>query len=98
MLTGEVGPLIAKSIPVPVRVTACVDGEALSVRVTVAGPNDPVAVGVNVTLRTQVLPPGTIVPLVQVVPVAMAKLDALVPESVGTKANDNGAPPVFVMV
>ena len=73
-------------------------GDALSVSVSVAGPNDPVDGGVKVMLMMHVAPPATVAPLVQVVPAATAKLAAFVDEIVGAAVNDNVAPPVFVTV
>lgn len=92
----EVGAVRVKSIPVPVSVTVCADGDALSVSVRVAGPNEPTDGGVNVTLTTQVPPPGTVAPLVQVVPEATAKFAALVAVMVGAEVNVRIAPPLLV--
>ena len=97
-VTGEPGPLSVKSIPVPVSVAVCVVGDALSLSVRVAGPNDPVDGGVNVMLIMQFPPPSTLPPLVQVVPAATAKLAALVDVMAGAAVNVNVAPPVLVTV
>jgi hypothetical protein len=97
-VTADVGPLMAKSMPVPVSVAVCVVGEALSVSVSVAGPNDPVDIGVKVMLTTHVPPPATVAPFVHVVPAAMAKFVALVAVIVGAAENVNPAPPWFVTV
>ena len=97
-VTGDPGPLSVKSIPVPVSVAVCVVGDALSVTVSVAGPNDPVEAGVKVMLMMQFPPPTTFAPLVQVVPAATAKVAALAPVIAGAALNVNVAPPVFVTV
>ena len=87
-----------KSIPVPVSVAVCVVGDALSVSVSVAGPNEPTEGGVNVILIAQFPPPTTVAPFVQVVPAATAKLAALVSVIAGAAVNVSVAPPVFVRV
>jgi hypothetical protein len=97
MVAEEVGAVRAKSIPVPVSVTVCVDGDALSVSVRVAGPNDPVDGGVKVMLMMQVPPlPEMFAPFVQVVPEATAKVAAFVPVMVAADVNVRVAPPLFV--
>lgn len=90
-----------KSIPVPVSVTVCVVGLALSVMVRAAGPRAPIAPGMKVTVMTQVPPePATFAPFVQVVPVATVKSLAFVPVivTVLAAANARAAPPLFVRV
>lgn len=98
MVAEDVGAARVKSIPVPVSVTVCVAGDALSVSVSVAGPKEPVDGGVKVMLMMQVPPPGIVAPLVQVVPEATAKFVALVPVMVGADVSVRGAPPLFVTV
>lgn len=93
------GPATVKSSPVPVMVMVCVVvGDALSVRVSVAVPRAPTAPGVNVTLMMQVPAGATLEPFVQVVPVATAKSEALVPEIAGTAEKVRATPPGFVTV
>lgn len=93
-----------KSMPVPLRVTVCVEPATpptSSVIVSVAGPRVPVAPGVNVTLITQVPPePETLAPLVHVVPEATAKSLAFVPEmpTAFAAARVSLAPPLLVIV
>src|SRR3989442_9011277 len=68
----------AVAVPVPVNVTVCGLPSALSVILTAAN-RAPVAVGVKVSLITQ-LPLGTtIAPFVHVVPAAMAKSPGFAP-------------------
>jgi len=70
----------------------------LSLKVSVAGPRVPRAVGVNVTLTTQV-PFGAMgVPAKQVVVLANAKSVAFVPEIAGPGLNVSGVRPLFVTV
>src|SRR5208337_3257708 len=62
----EVGErLTAGAVPVPVRLTVCVAGLALSVMVT-APVRVPAAVGLKVTLRVQLAPAATLEPQVLV--------------------------------
>jgi len=90
-------------MPVPVRVAVCVVGVALSVTVTVAV-RAPTAPGLKVILMTQVegavVATGSDEPLVQVVPVAIAKSAALAPEicTALVAAKVSGEVPVFESV
>ena len=62
----EVGErLTTGAVPVPVRLTVCVAGLALSVRVK-EPLREPLAVGVKVTLRVQLAPAATLEPQVLV--------------------------------
>jgi hypothetical protein len=86
----------AMAVPVMVSVWGLV--AALSVSVSVAV-REPVAVAVNVTLIMQVPPlAATVEPLVQVVPVAIAKSPALAPLSVGAAVKFKIPAPEFVTV
>lgn len=91
--------LIVKSQAVPLRLTVCVVGDALSVTVRTAAsvPLVPAA-GVNVTLITQVAFAATVAPLVQVLPLAIAKSAAPVPEIAGAVPIVNVELPVFLTV
>lgn len=95
------GMAIAKSMPAPLSVIVWVVGLALSVMVTVAGPRVPTDPGLK-TMRTTHVPPapGTLAPFVHVVPEAVAKSEALVPEMTTAllAASSNGAPPLLVTV
>jgi hypothetical protein len=83
-------------VPVPLRLTVCGLLLALSVSVRVAV-REPVAVGANVTLITQVPLAATEELVLQVVPLAMAKSPGLVPpNAMLVKVND--AVPLLVTV
>jgi hypothetical protein len=91
--------LIVKSHAVPVSVTVCGLPAALSGMESVAE-RDPLeaAGGVNVTMIRQVPFGATLAPLVHVVPVAIAKSDAFVPEMLGAAVMFRAALPVFLTV
>jgi hypothetical protein len=76
--------LTAGAVPVPLKLTICGLPLALSVRVR---PPErlPVAVGVNVTLITQLLPGGTGVLVLQLVPLAATAKSPVTPMLVKLK-------------
>ena len=93
----EIGcALMVKSHAVPLTVTVCGLPSALSAMESVAErePLAPVG-GVNVRLITQVPFGATAAPLLQVLPVAIAKSDAFVPPREGAAVMFSVAVPVF---
>jgi hypothetical protein len=101
VIVAEVDPPvwrpIEKSTPDPTREIGNVFG-ALSEIDRVAGPIVPVAPGVNEMFTMQELFGSTLVPVAQVVPLAIAKLLAEVPPIEGVVVTFKEALPLFVSV